>query len=407
MSNQPFICKSCFYPSTHPLTIAFDKNGVCTGCIIHREKYSIDWGSRFKKLKELAHKYNKNQRYDCIIPVCGNKDSYYIVHIVKNVLGLTPLLVAYNRFYNTKIGIRNLEKLRDVFNCDLITQTPNPIDLKKITLFTLNKMGSFHWPYLAGSTVFPVQIAVRYKIPLIIWGAHQGIDQVGMFSHHDFVEMSRRYRKEHDLMGFEAECFVDIEDYLNEKFLSKYFYPKDKDIFNIGIRGIYLNNYIFWDSLDQHQKMISAYKYHSKTNNATYDIYNDIHDKFYNNLHDHLKKIKHGFGKIIDHVSRDLRLGKINREQGLTLINKYHHNPLENMNDFCQFFELSNERLFNIIEQHRNKSLWETTHQGWKNKLDYSKDLNQNYSFNFIENPNLNTENNFQLLLKGSPEGMS
>ena len=34
-----------------------------------------------------------------------------------------------------------------------------------------------------------MQVAVEFNIPLIIWGAHQGIDQVGMFSHLDEVEM--------------------------------------------------------------------------------------------------------------------------------------------------------------------------------------------------------------------------
>ena len=42
------------------------------------------------------------------------------------------------------------------------------------------------------------------NIPLIIWGAHQGVDQTGMFSHLDEVEMTK-YRKEHDLFGYEAE----------------------------------------------------------------------------------------------------------------------------------------------------------------------------------------------------------
>ena len=30
-------------------------------------------------------------------------------------------------------------------------------------------------------------------------GAHQGVEQVGMFSHEQEVEMSRRYKEDHDL----------------------------------------------------------------------------------------------------------------------------------------------------------------------------------------------------------------
>ena len=72
--------------------------------------------------------------------------------------------------------------------------------------------------------MFPVTVACKFKIPLIIWGAHQGIDQVGMFSHTDEVEMTRKYRKEHDLMGFEAEDLLQSSN-LNERDLENYFTP--------------------------------------------------------------------------------------------------------------------------------------------------------------------------------------
>ncbi len=68
--------------------------------------------------------------------------------------------------------------------------------------------------------VFPVRIAVNFKIPLIIWGVHQGVDQVGMFSHHDMVEMNRRYRIEHDLMGYEAEEFIGKRSNMKKEDLS-------------------------------------------------------------------------------------------------------------------------------------------------------------------------------------------
>ncbi|MEI2676960.1 MAG: hypothetical protein V9G29_03365 [Burkholderiaceae bacterium] len=67
--------------------------------------------------------------------------------------------------------------------------------MKKITRATLRDFGSDYWHCLAGQTVFPVQTAVRYRIPLILWGAHQGLEQVGMYSHEDEVEMTRRHRQ--------------------------------------------------------------------------------------------------------------------------------------------------------------------------------------------------------------------
>src|SRR3989338_3423455 len=203
-------CTRCLYPENHPLGITFDDGGVCSGCRIHEEKDSLNWKDRGKLLKDIfdSFKNKSGKNYDCIIPVSGGRDSYFIVHTVKKVYGMTPLLVTYNKHYNTEIGIRNLSYLRTLFGCDLITMTVSPDIVKKITRASLLKMGSIYWHCLAGQTVFPVQAAVRFKIPLIVWGAHQGCDQVGMFSHFDEVEMTRKYRKDHDLMGCEAEGII-------------------------------------------------------------------------------------------------------------------------------------------------------------------------------------------------------
>ena len=60
----------------------------------------------------------------------------FIVHIVKNILKLNPLLVHYNKYYNTNTGIENLAKLRIKFDMMLI-QNPNMDSIKRLlsTLF--------------------------------------------------------------------------------------------------------------------------------------------------------------------------------------------------------------------------------------------------------------------------------
>jgi N-acetyl sugar amidotransferase len=404
MSNKIKQCKQCLYTELHPLNLNINDDGVCTGCIIHQEKYSIDWSKRFKELKKTVSHYKSNYRYDCIVPVCGGKDSFYIVHVVKNILGLTPLLVSFNRVYNTTEGICNLEKIRDTFGCDLITQTFNPLQLKKITKVTLKLMGSMHWPYLAGHTVFPVQVAVRLNIPLIIWGAHQGIDQVGMFSHNDYVEMTKRYRSEHDLMGIDPETLLKQDNELTSNDLAKLFYPTDKQLLKTGVRGIYLNNYLFWDSIQQHQEMITKYKYFSSSVNNTYDIYNDIHDFHYNKVHDYIKQVKHGYSKITDHVCRDIRLNKITREQGISLVNSYEANAFKLNDDLCNFLNITQDQLFNLIEEHRNMKIWQKSAYGWKSAIKIIDNNKKPHKFNLASNHYTKSRKNIglhPLLLRG------
>ena len=289
-------CKRCLYSTAHPLGLVLDAEGICSGCRIHEEKDRLDWSERWEKLEALVNPYRNKagSNYDCIIPVTGAQDSYYIVYLVKERLGLNPLLVTYNKYFNTPLGIRNLANLRIRFNCDILYQNVNPISVKKITRSTLRQFGSIYWPILAGQTVFPVQTAVRYKIPLIIWGAHQGLEQVGMFSHEHEVEMTRRYRKDHDLMGYEADDLLSIFDTLKEEDIWQYRYPDYQSLNAIGVRGIYLGNYVRWDPKAQHEKMIAEYGYKTSSFNRTFDCYDYVDCFNYMGLHDLLKLYKIG-----------------------------------------------------------------------------------------------------------------
>ncbi len=360
-------CTRCFYPSNHPLNIIFDKDGVCSGCRVHEEKDNLDWTVRLEKLKKLIAPYKKSSRSinNCIVPVSGARDSYFIVHFVKNVLGLNPLLVTYNKHYNTLLGIRNLSYLKTLFGCPLFTLTVSPNRVKKITYETLNLMGSMYWHCIAGQTVFPIQTAYKFKIPLIIWGAHQGIDQVGMFSHIDEVEMTRKYRKEHDLMGYEAEDIID-RGILNEEDLQNYLYPHDKEIESVGVRGIYLNNYIRWDSKYQHEKMIELYGYESNKQQRTFDTYNDVDCYHYSGLHDYIKYLKWGYGKVTDHASREIRLRRLNRDEGINLIMEFFDKIPDDIEIFCDWIKIDKKKLISTINKFRSKNIWTKIDDQWK-----------------------------------------
>jgi len=368
MSELQF-CKRCLYSTSHPLGLTLDEEGICSGCRVHEEKDELDWTDRWEKLERIVKPYKSidGSNYDCIIPVTGGQDSYYIVHMVKVRLGLNPLLVSYNKYFNTPLGIRNLANLRIKFNCDILYQNVNPLSVKKLTKSTLRRFGSIYWPILAGQTVFPVQTAVRYKIPLIIWGAHQGLEQVGMFSHEHEVEMSRRYRKDHDLMGFEADDFLSIFDTLREEDIWQYRYPDDRDLNEVSVRGIYLGNYVRWDPKAQHEQMMQEYDYKTASFNRTFDCYDFVDCFNYMDLHDVLKLYKHGFSKVTDHASREIRFGRLNREQALALVKKHETEPLKYVELFQKWLGVTPKALQFLIDQHRNNEFWIPTEPGkWK-----------------------------------------
>ncbi|MCA3246907.1 MAG: N-acetyl sugar amidotransferase [Azospirillum sp.] len=318
-------CARCLYTEAHPLNLTLDERWVCSGCRVHEEKDALDWRARWEMLRELADAYRGRGRtlYDCVVPVSGARDSHFIVHTVKKRLGLNPLLVSYNRHYNTDLGIRNLANLRMALDVDLLQKTAQPAAVKAVMRATIERLGNFHWHVLAGQTAFPVQVAVRMGIPLVVWGAHQGVDQVGMFSHTDAVEMSRRYRKEHDLMGVEIEDLEAEFPELRAYNLAPWRYPSAADIARVGVRGIYLSNYVRWDSKAQHERMIDLYGYETRPLPRTFDAYNDVDCHHYAGLHDRVKLAKHGYSKVVDHACREIRLRRLSREQAQALVDAH------------------------------------------------------------------------------------
>ena len=347
-------CKRCLYTTDHPLGLVLDAEGICSGCRVHEEKDTLDWQERWSALENLVAPYRASdtRHYDCIVPVTGAQDSYYILHLVKDRLKMNPLLVTYNKYWNTEVGIRNLANLRIRFNCDIVMQNVNPLSVKKITKETLRSFGSLYWHCIAGQTVFPVQTAIRYKVPLIIWGAHQGMEQVGMFSHLDNVEMTRRYRKEHDLMGKEAEDLLSCFNSLTEGDIWQYRYPDDQALNDVGVRGIYLGNYVRWDPFAQHQEMVKMYQYQGASFARTFDTFDYVDCFNYMNLHDRIKQQKCGFGKVTDHASREIRHGRLTREQAADKVEFYQAQGSSDESLLLEWLGLDARSLDFVLQQH-------------------------------------------------------
>ncbi len=396
--ETPSQCSRCLYDTSHPLGLEINEKGICSGCLIHEEKDYLDWDQRWNDLLDIVNDYKCKQKvkYDCIVPVSGANDSYFILHIVKNKLNLNPLVVTYNKYFNTPIGIKNLANLRTKFDVDVLIQNINPTIVKKITKTTLFELGSMYWPCIAGQTVFPVQTSIRYNIPLIIWGAHQGLEQVGMFSHLHNVEMTRRYRKDHDLMGMEADDMLNTFNTLSEEDMCQYRYPSDSDLRKAGTRGIYLGNYIRWDPKAQHEEMIKLYGYESASFDRTFETYDHIDCYNYLNIHDYLKYLKTGFSKVTDHACREIRHGRLTKPQAKSLVSYYENRNIQNQNLFYDWLGVD-ENSFNFIlkkiaeENNRNPINIEISHRK-KNKSVSNNLMKLDYKINSSINRDKKTQ---------------
>ena len=106
-----------------------------------------------------------------------------------------------------------------------------------------------------------------------------------MFSHKDEVEMTKRYWIDHDLSNLKTKDILNDPDQKLEEDLILFFYPEFVDLIKNGTRGIYLGNYIPWNSKKQNELMIKKYDYKTFKNQRSFDNYQYFDCYNYLNLH--------------------------------------------------------------------------------------------------------------------------
>ncbi|WP_303673653.1 N-acetyl sugar amidotransferase [Vampirovibrio chlorellavorus] len=364
-------CTRCVYPSISAVPLGFDENGVCTGCRAHDQKKTIDWAERAEWIKEIADEYRvtDGSNYDCIIPVSGGKDSWYQTWYAKEVLGLNPLLVTYNSNNYLQVGLRNLKRMREVFGVDHHFFTPSPQTLIKLNRLCFKKMGDMNWHAHCGIFTYPVQVAVKYRIPLIIWGEHGYTDLGGMFSMNDLIEMTAKFRLEHAQRGYDWFDMLDREEGEEEGLQARDLlwarYPSDDELEEIEVRGIYLGNFVNWDGNEQTELMKKfGFEESPVPFDRTYRRVSNLDDMHENGIHDYLKFVKFGYGRASDHACKDIRSGKMTREEGVEMVRKYDHVKPRDLLRWLQYVGMSEAEFDAIADTFRDSRVWQKNSSG-------------------------------------------
>ena len=75
LPNKVEFCQRCVISNQRP-RIVIDSEGICSACRYFEYKNKIDWDKREKELLQLLDKHRSgNERYDCVVPSSGGKDS--------------------------------------------------------------------------------------------------------------------------------------------------------------------------------------------------------------------------------------------------------------------------------------------------------------------------------------------
>lgn len=360
-------CTKCLFPDTKP-DLSFDVNGVCDACRYAEEKKHIDWAQRRKELDNVLEKYKSkdSSRYDCIIPISGGKDSHYQTYVITQEYGLNPLLVNFHPREFTDLGRKNLENLKKRFGCDCIEFTPNTDIYTKMEKVGLTELGDHSWPEHLGIFTSPIQVAVAYKIPLLIWGENPQFEYGGPGSVARGPVLDKEWREKHGWFFLDKFRPEDMTKFgVEKKHLLPYLYPSDEEIKSVGVTGIFLGYYLKWDSR-QHAEEMQKYGFtvHDGPTEGTYTNFENLDNKG-QGLHDYFKWIKYGYGRATDHASMDIRAGRMKREEGLRLVRQHEGKiPEKYLEEYLNDFELTRMEFFKIVDKFANKSLFKKDNNG-------------------------------------------
>jgi len=360
-------CKKCLTPSSRP-RIVFDKEGICNACRHAENKYEhIDWDARRKEFLKLIEPYRSKDGYwDCIVPWSGGKDSSAIAYKLKFEFGMHPLLVTFSPQLPTEIGNHNREEMIKL-GFDHIMLRPDQKVHRYLSRRFFIERGDQKIAWTAGINTFPVQVAVKYKIPLVFYAEHGESEYGGKVLSEEHQKMRDFTEFLENQVGDNPRNWVDDKVSLND--LNPYIYPDLEAVKKVGVKAMYFGYFFKWSMLNNYNfiKTKIDFKVHPKGRTpGTITNYDSVDDKS-DNLYYYMQYIKFGFGRAIRDISRMIQNNQMTREEGLELAKKYDGEFCsEYFEDMLDYLELKKEEFTEIVDKHRNPEIWVKEGGEWK-----------------------------------------
>lgn len=322
------ICKKCLNSLDHPFSLFFDKDGICSGCTTNIETESFSEKAFDELCNEIKRQCSSSQ-YDCVVPVRGDADDYFVVNKMLQYK-LRPLLVGVNSYFLNDIGWHNLQNLQTHFDLDMEFYHPNLRHYREMVVYSLARFDDINLPYQFTFHSFVKRVAQQKGIKFIVYGENQPTEQTGNFSNFDYPEKSLWFHTVFDFRAHNITSFLGTGANLRASELSMYQYPKQNGQYP---KGIFLSNYVRWDSFKNNVNS-KSFGFRPQEQIRTYDVFHRAGFSHYYEMHDFLRFKKHNYLKVRDHLNRDIRMGHLSRNQALSLYDDYLNVPY----DFSSFF---------------------------------------------------------------------
>ena len=226
----------------------------------------------------------------------------------------------------------------------------------RIARKSLSAIGDSCWACHAGIGAFPLQIAVKFKIPLLIWGE-------------SIAESSGRASYFNPVRKFDREYFTKVSakmkpeemtgDNLTKRDLFPFNIPSAEECEEVGVFGIHLGDYIFWDEERQTEFVRDTYGWKETEMEGTYKGYKSA-ECIMPGVHDFTCYLKRGYGRASFHASMDVRNGLLTREEGFRLANMHDSVRPEALDYYLKITGMSEDEFYQIMKEKRVSQLSNT-----------------------------------------------
>lgn len=357
-------CRRCVVSNQRP-RIVFDGEGVCSACRFYESLPSVDWKAREEQLVSLLDRHRRPKGYDVIVPCSGGKDSAMVAHRLKTEWGMKPLCVTWAPFAYTDIGRKNFESFVHAgFDC--IVAYPDGLTHRKLSRLALEFTGDAWAPFAFGQIAYPMNMAEKFGIPLVMGGENGEAYYGGDASANSkpcwsFEDWERVYLK-----GAGVDKIVEAGRGLGIELEPSDFYrlPDNRD----GLEYHWWSYYKGWRPQTNFYWASEHTGFEANPDGrseGTYSRYASLDDRF-DGFHYYLAYIKFGIGRCTSDAAHEVRDGEITREEAVALVKRYDGEfPSKHFPEFLAYLGIDEAHWASIVDRYRRPHIWRRDGCGW------------------------------------------
>jgi len=365
-------CTRCILPETFP-GIEFDEDGVCNYCLNY-EPVRVYGEEAFEKV--LDRYRGKGEKYDCLVPISGGRDSSFVLHQMVKKYGMRVLALTVDSGAIMPEGYRNIERVTEVLNVDHVwIRDENHVKTAKkntkIKFHAWLKKPSIHTivPTLnAGDKTMNLRIyryAEENGIPLVLGGNNVGNssleqehfktgflgvfpDERGMYSTGDKIRLSFLLGLEFlkNYHNFRWSVFKEYGEGVYVYFFESMSKPK-------GVTPLGFYDYVYWNEKEVVSTIRNELDWRGAADTtATWRIDDAAYP-----LIDYLYLRLVGFNEFDEFYSKLIREGQVPRDEALKRCLSENAPRVPSLTRTFEELEVTREQVDEVLDKYRVKLL--------------------------------------------------